>query len=243
MKPWDHQWEMASEAEVILKEHMIVYLAAEERTGKTLSAILLCEQIAVTDVLVVTKKKAIEGWTDTIHAYQPENNYTVINYHSLHKLEKTDYDIVILDESHNYISGYPKKSAIWQKVRRFTEAVPIIYISATPYAQTPALLYHQLALSSWSPWLKYKNFYDWHRIYGTGETQWIHGREIRCYNKVQDSKVLKECEHLFVTQTRKGLGFDHEPEDKVHYIENSCIDIWEWSEVVYNYVNNIEENI
>jgi len=27
------------------------------------------------------------------------------------------------------------------------------------------------------------------------------------------------CEHLFVTTTRDAVGFEHEPEDKVHYVE------------------------
>ena len=28
--------------------------------------------------------------------------------------------------------------------------------------------------------------------------------------------------------------------EKVHYIENDCYDIWEWSEKVYEYAKNID---
>lgn len=61
MTPFPHQTSIANEAIKILKEHMIVYLAMEERTGKTLTSILVCEAVNVKSVLVITKKKAIAG--------------------------------------------------------------------------------------------------------------------------------------------------------------------------------------
>ena len=57
MKPYDHQVTIAKQAISIIKEHMIIYLAMEERTGKTLTSILVCEGINVQNVLVITKKK------------------------------------------------------------------------------------------------------------------------------------------------------------------------------------------
>ena len=60
MIPWKHQTEIAKQAVDIIKEHMIVYLAMEERTGKSLTALLAAEDLNVKDVLIITKKKALK---------------------------------------------------------------------------------------------------------------------------------------------------------------------------------------
>ena len=164
MIPYDHQIEIANLAYPILRDNMMVYLACEERTGKTLSAILLAELCDVTNVQVITKKTAIKGWSDTLKAYSHKKIYSVTNYHQAKKVT-TKPDLLILDESHNYISSYPKTGQLWKDVAEVARGVPIIYISATPHAQGPQQLFHQFKLSTWSPWAKYKNFYRWFGIY------------------------------------------------------------------------------
>jgi hypothetical protein len=155
----------------------------------------------------------------TIHkAFKHEKIYTVVNYHQAHKQTKK-YDLVILDEAHNYISSYPKTGKLWREVKQSTKGVPLIYISATPYAQGPQQLFHQFALSSWSPWLHHKNFYEWFRLYGKPYTLEINGINIPQYDKINVDMVLGCVKHLFITATRQELGFDHEPEDHIHTIE------------------------
>ena len=57
MTPYPHQVELADQAFNILKQFGLVYLACEERTGKTLAAILTAEKCpTIKTVLVVTKK-------------------------------------------------------------------------------------------------------------------------------------------------------------------------------------------
>lgn len=226
ISPWPHQIEIASMALPILREHMLVYLAMEERTGKTLTAILMCEQLNVERVLVITKKKALDGWKEILAGYPHAKLYKVINYHAALK-ETGKYDIVLLDEPHAYVSGYPKPSTIWMAVKKLALGLPIIYMSATPNAQGPMLLYHQFALSSWSPWKRFANFYQWYKYYAKldakGETikKWIAGRLIETYADMRDDEVLSEVKQFFITKTRKELGFEHEPEDELHYIELS----------------------
>jgi len=53
----------------ILSQHGLVYLAMEERTGKTLTSIILAERTTRTKVLVLTKKKALDGWKETLNSY------------------------------------------------------------------------------------------------------------------------------------------------------------------------------
>jgi len=151
----------------------------------------------------------------------------VTNYQQAAKLDAV-YDLVILDESHNYISGFPKKSKTWAAVKKLCAAVPLIYISATPNAQGYHLLYHQLALSSWSPWSQWTSSYKWFEEWGVPKSIWIGGRAIQQYDTVRPA-CFDTVSHLFITKTRKEIGFEQEPEDIVHHVE-----LGERTKEVYN---------
>lgn len=236
MKPWKHQVDIAKQAANKLSEYLIVYLAMEERTGKSLTALLTTEQVNVQSVLILTKKKALTDWDDLIVNQEDlTKDYFVTNYHSAWRLP-ANYDLVILDEAHNYISAYPKIGTtetdrrllrkkgkdnrnIYDACERLCAGKPIIYLSATPYAQGPQLLYHQLSLSKWSPWRQWRTFYSWFKEFGIPYTIELRGRSVNQYDKAQKSKVVQSCEHLFITKTRKELGFEKEPEDVLHFVE------------------------
>lgn len=214
--PRPHQRRLAAAGLALLRKHMICYLACEERTGKTLSAILMAEDCDIKNVLVLTKKNAVAGWVETLEQYPHSKNYTVTNYHQAKKHEK--HDLLILDEAHNYISGFPKPGKLFKEVKALSYGTPIIFISATPHAQGYSMLYHQLALSSWSPWSDYRDFYKWFADYGVPQRAFFHGREVPIYTKTREDLVKERCDHLFITATRRELEFPHEPVDKLHYI-------------------------
>ena len=253
MIAYDYQVDLANTVYGVLKENMIAYLAAEERTGKTLSCILAAEKCDVKKVLVITKKKAVDGWLDTLAKYDGKTKlWRVINYHSAHKVN-TKPDLVILDECHNYLSAFPKigttqtkrnelkkagkaNTNIYDAVKRICHGVPIIYSSATPHAQGLSMLYHQLSVSSWSPWRHYATFYTWYSVYGKPRFVKVAGVDRTMYNGTLEEKVLADVSHLFITKTRQELGFEHEPEDKLHFIE-----LGEDTRYVYNQL--LEHNI
>jgi len=189
MTPYPHQVRLAKRAYSILSEHMIVYLSMEERTGKTLTAILTLEHSRLNRVLVVTKKQALAGWLETLEAFKPKTGFTVTNYHQVSKFNPEDFDVVILDEAHNYISGFPKKSKLADSVARVTKGKPIIFMSATPYAQGAHLLYHQFFMSSWSPFAKWKTGYSWFRAFGIPDTVYLAGRQVESYRKAELKKL------------------------------------------------------
>ena len=218
VKPYEHQIKIANEAYKVLKENLLVYLSMQERTGKTLTSILISEMSKSKRILVVTKKKAIEGWEDTLKRFEHSKIYTIINYESLHKISGV-FDLIIVDEAHSKIASFPKTSKTWKELYKFTKNKPIIYLSATPSAQTRAQLYHQFKLSSWSPWSKFRDFYSWFRHYGIPETKYIGSRPIKIYDKVFDDDIKEETKHLFISYTRKELGFEHEPNDILHYVD------------------------
>jgi len=188
-------------------------------------------------------KTAKEGWFGTLNAYatligkhqwltNDGTLFTVVNYHGIHTKYKTPasktayklnfkkgiYDLIILDESHNYLSAYPKVGVIWKSIRKLTDGLPVIYLSATPNAQGYQLLFNQLRLSNWSPFKAYKDFYRWFEYYGIpSKVRTAYGLQ-ETYKKCKVS-AWEEVKHLFITYTRKELGFEHEPNDVLHYVE------------------------
>jgi superfamily II DNA or RNA helicase len=151
MKAYKHQEQISNQALEILRNQGLVYLSMEERTGKTLTAILTCEKTKAQNILIITKKKALKGWEDTLEAFSHSKSYDAINYESLHKMPFKEYDLVILDEAHANLSAYPKLGKIALQVRSVTYKLPIIYLSATPSAQTYAQLFHQFSMTQYSP--------------------------------------------------------------------------------------------
>jgi hypothetical protein len=106
---------------------------------------------------------------------------------------------------------------MWEDVKQHTKHVPIIYISATPYAQGYQLLYHQLALSSYSPYGKWATSFQWFKEFGIPTSVYIQGVPKPVYTKVR-ADCFDLVKHLFVTMTRKDAGFEFEPEDRLHWI-------------------------
>lgn len=234
MTPWPHQIDMANEVAERLSQYSIAYLAAEERTGKTLSIILACEKLELKRIGIVTKKKALSGWQDTLKAFPHTGSYFVTNYHKCQALPD-DLDVIVLDESHSYISAFPKPGLIWKQLKPICKDKLMIYASATPHAQSYSQLYHQLALSSFSPWSKYSTFYSWFRTYGQPYFIPVNGIDITQYDRcIPETREV--VEHLFYTKTREELGFEQEPEDKLHYVELS-----DYTKAAYNQL--LEHNI
>jgi SNF2-related domain len=221
MIPRQYQVEMAEVAVYLLRSYNIAYFAAEERTGKTLASLVVAKSMPeITNVVVITKKEPLAGWNNTAAAYDIGKPLVITNYHQIKNLAKcTPGTLLIIDEAHAYIAGYPKTSGMWKQLKNIATRVKILFMSATPKAQGTQQLYHQLAISSYSPWHKYDSFYKWFKSYGEVYTIKLQGRECNQYDKIDHDKVWDSVKHLFITKTRAELGFEHEPTDKLHYVE------------------------
>ena len=111
--PYPHQIQKAKECWNILKSTGYVYLAGKPRSGKTLTSLLIAETSdKIKSVLILTKKAAIPGWEKFLHGMSLSHKYHVTNYEQVGKwntlkrkaelkLSPSDYDLVIIDESHN----------------------------------------------------------------------------------------------------------------------------------------------
>lgn len=204
----EHQIEGAKWALETIREYGLAYLGWQERTGKSATAILTVENSLAKTCLIVTKKKAIPGWEETLKMFAPTRKYTVINYESVHKVTGK-FDFIILDEAHHAISSCPKPSLAGKRVAKFCSNVPILYLSATPYAEHLGLIFHQLALSDWTP-LPFRSFYKFHAEYGIPDMQYTPTPR-ETYKKYQDDKLLAKIKHLFDWKTRQEVGIEHEP--------------------------------
>lgn len=221
IEPKYHQIRISKEGYEILKKNRILYLSMEERTGKSLTSILVCEKLNVENsVLIVTKKRALEDWHQLTELYDAKHNYVLINYESLHKLDKkSKFDVIIIDEAHHALSSYPKPSKTHKELSYWThKAGALIYLSATPSSQSYSQLFHQFSLSPYSPFKQFKNFYEWHKCYGIAVEKWISGRRIKDYSSTKNDNVWNDVKHLFISYTRKDLLFKHEPNDVIHWI-------------------------
>ncbi|MGL4219009.1 MAG: hypothetical protein ACRCSS_00040, partial [Shewanella sp.] len=157
MQPRKHQLEIADKAVYLIANYGLAYIAAEERTGKTLAAIVAAEKLGVKQVVIVTKAKAIAGWEETIAAYKPAIQAKVISFHQAYKLIGQPAQLYIIDEAHSNLSGYPKPGKIQKEVRQLCAGKPVLFLSATPHAQGYAQLFHQLQVSSRSPFRSYSS--------------------------------------------------------------------------------------
>jgi hypothetical protein len=101
----DYQTRIANQAVSILTRLHIVYIAAEVRCGKTLMALETAKLYGAKRVLFLTKKKAISSIQNDYHNFGYQFELTVINDESMHKLEDTNYDLVIHDEHHRCFLG------------------------------------------------------------------------------------------------------------------------------------------
>ena len=201
-----------------LQSYGLAYLAWQERTGKTGTAIKACEDTKLKTVLVLTKKKAIPDWITAIKNFGAIKSYEVLNYESVHKISSIP-DIVILDEAHHGLAKYPKPSKTWEKVKALTEGKPIIYLSATPHPESIVQLYYQFALSDWTPFGAWPTFYQWHEVWGEPYLEYIGSRQVKKYDKAKEELILQNVHHLFSRRTRKEAGFEHEPNDVIHFVK------------------------
>jgi hypothetical protein len=208
-----YQIDIATNAAKLLEWCKIAYLSMEVRTGKTLTALATARNYGATNILFVTKKKAISSILDDHAKTEGESAISVLNYEQLHNYTGTP-DIVIIDEAHS-LGAFPKPSERTKRLKEICEGLPIIYLSGTPTPESYSQLYHQLWVSSFSPFKEYKTFYKWAADYVTIGKKYFHGVSINDYSKANKKKIDDDTKHLFISYTQQEAGFKQEVEEEV----------------------------
>lgn len=214
-----HQEDGAEEGLAILQKHKIVYINFQTRVGKTLTALSICDRFGAKSVLMLTKKNAIESIVSDMKLSGYDFTLTVTNYEQAPKLDPADYDLIILDESNEKISAFPKMGKYARFVQILCKRKPVIFCSATPTPESKSQIYHQLAMSSYSPFIEHKSFYSWARVYVKVRKKVINSYPVNDYTETHDILIDSKINHLFVTLSQEDAGFSEEINDVVHKVE------------------------
>ena len=211
-----HQIEKASEVMTTLKHKGMAMLWGAPRSGKTRTAIRVCELSAKKRILFITKKAAIPGIERELLSVEAVKHYHVTNYEQASKLDASDYDFVILDESHNLNgTGRPKKKH--KELRELCYTKPCLLMSGTPAIEKLLAIYYQLSVTQYSPFDQYASFFKFFKEYGIPSTIRINGREIEQYNRARP-ELAEALEPYVVRMTQADAGINIERKDVVHEV-------------------------
>lgn len=220
MKLHDYQEDIAARGYKILAEHKILYLSMEVRCGKTLTALSAADRYRAKRVLFVTKKKAISSIDNDdddakgdYQKLQPGFEMVTTNYEQLHNLIG-EFDFIIIDEAHS-IGQFPKPAERTKLLKQICEGKPIIYLSGTPTPESYSQLFHQLWVSSFSPFKAYSNFYRWANDYVNVKKKYYYNREIKDYSQADKSKIDLATNHLFISFTQSEAGFEQSVQEEI----------------------------
>lgn len=213
----DYQIDISTQAAIILREYRLVYFSMQVRTGKTLTALATAKLYGATSVLFLTKKKAITSILKDYDALQPGYSITVNNYEQIKNITGT-FDMVILDEAH-CLGQYPSPAKKIKLLKDRLEMLPIIYLSGTPTPESYSQIYHQFYVSSYSPFIYYRNFYAWARDYVTTRVRYVYGRAMNDYSHANELKIKNATRHLFLSYTQQEAGFTQDVHETVLTVE------------------------
>jgi hypothetical protein len=180
----------------------------EVRTGKTLTALGICQNFDAKSVLFVTKKKAISSIQRDYKALNPNYNLLVINYESLH-LVKDDqqWDIIIADEAH-CMGAFPKPSAraklVKEVIKKYTPLV--ILLSGTPTPESYSQMYHQVYGIPNNPFKEFANFYKFAAKYVKIKQRMIGGMLVNDYSDGSE-EIINAMRPYTINYTQKEAGF------------------------------------
>lgn len=212
MKLRDYQIKDSEKGLSILLSEKMLYIMAEVRTGKTATSLAIARVFK--NVLFVTKKKAIPSILSDFEKLGYIYDLDVINYESLHKLERNKYDVIIIDEAHR-LGGFPKKPKALKELKKIKSDYHI-FLSGTPCPESWSQIYHQLNVSKHSPFNEYSTFYKWAKDYVEVSTKYIsHGIKLNDYSNANITTIRKRINRIVMTRTQLETGFKSNIVDKI----------------------------
>ena len=128
----DYQIDISNHGAAIVRDHGILYLSMEVRTGKTLTAMAVAQTYGAAHVLFCTKKKAVSSIIADYEAMAFGFELEVVNYESIHKVTTWGkIDFFICDEAH-CLGAFPKPSVRTQELKKYVRDKPVVFMSGTP---------------------------------------------------------------------------------------------------------------
>lgn len=205
MKLRPYQEKLSAQGVEILKHKKIVYLAMEVRTGKTLTALNTAKLFGATNVLFLTKKKAISSIQFDYDNFGFDFSLTIINDESLH-LVKGEFDLIIHDEHHRF-GAFPKPNKVAVLFKKRYSKLPMIFLSGTPTPESHSQWFHQFWISDHSPFKQYTNFYKWAADYVDIKQRNIGYAVIKDYSQANEGLIKRVLQNYILTFTQAQAGF------------------------------------
>lgn len=214
-----YQKRIVKEGLGIISQHGLLYLAMEVRTGKTLTALSICDKLCASNVLFITKLKVVPGIQKDHQMLGSQSKLTCINYESLHKLEGTNFDVIICDEAHT-LGAFPKPSKRAKQVKDLVHKSrsKVIFLSGTPTPESYSQVYHQLYVHPNNPFRTYVNFYRWANEFVKVKIKYIGAMKVNDYSQALELSIKNAINHLMITHTQEESGFESKINEHVYLI-------------------------
>jgi hypothetical protein len=215
----DYQLSIAVSAAVLLKEHKIAYLSMEVRTGKTITSFHAAQLYGAKKVIFLTKKKAIRSIKNDYQDFKPSFQIVVTNYEQLQNFQEENFDLIICDEAH-CLGQFPVIAERTKLLKNIAQGLPVIFLSGTPTPESFSQIFHQLHVSSFSPFADHKNFYAWANAgYVYKKTKYVFNRQLNDYSYANEFLINEKIKHLFLSYTQKDAGFTQAVKEQVLKVE------------------------
>jgi hypothetical protein len=212
----DYQEDIIDRGLGIIQSSGFLYLSMEVRTGKTLTALGICDKLSNVDrVLFLTKKKAISSITDDSDKLCPHYELWVQNYESIHKLPDLKWDVIVLDEAHG-MGAMPKPSKRAKDVALLIakNRPYVILLSGTPTPESYSQMYHQVYAIPKNPFSHYKNFYRFADDHVDKKQRMINGVMVNDYSRGKDT-IINLMKPYTISYTQQEAGFESEIKEHV----------------------------
>lgn len=217
----DYQIDISSMGAQILKDNYILCLAMEVRLGKTFTSLEICRKLGYESILFLTKKKAISSIESDAQKIVPNSDIVIINYESIHKVNRSNFDVIICDESHT-MSAFPKPSLRTKQVRNLVVkcGMPrVILLSGTITPESYSQIYHQFWVHPINPFNGFTNFYRWADVYVNKFQKKINGLMVNDYSYGKEREIMSVVSPYIITYTQKEAGFSTEIEEEILTVE------------------------
>ena len=217
----DYQIDISSRGAQILKDNYILCLAMEVRLGKTFTSLEICRKLGYESILFLTKKKAISSIESDAQKIVPNSDIVIINYESIHKINRSNFDVIICDESHT-MSAFPKPSLRTKQVRNLVVkcGLPrVILLSGTITPESYSQIYHQFWVHPINPFNGFTNFYRWADVYVNKFQKKINGLMVNDYSYGKEREIMSVVSPYIITYTQKEAGFSTEIEEEILTVE------------------------
>jgi len=204
----DYQKDIVEKGYSIILEHGFLYLAMEVRTGKTLTSLSLAEELQVSNVLFLTKKKAISSIQEDVDKFKPSYHIEITNYESMHHVvENKKWDLVVCDEAHS-MGAFAKPSDRAKQVRDLVVKFKpmVILLSGTPTPESYSQMYHQIYGIPGNPFREFRTFYRFCDKYVDVKQKKINGLFINDYSRGKD-EIIEAMKPYMLTYSQEEAGF------------------------------------